>query len=653
MGSALSAALSGLRVNQQYLDIIGNNLANSSTIGYRGSRVTFSDLFSQVLRSGSGPTGSVGGVNPMQIGLGTQVHSISSLTTQGVLNDTGNPFDLGIQGDGFFILNDGSRSVYTRAGVFGLDQGNFLVDSGTGFRVRSVNGGNIQLPTATLLPANATQSMSLAGNLPAKVGGPVAEVLTTSAALQAGTQAQIAGSAGSTGPFNLQNTDTMQISVNGGVAVTVTFSTVTPGAATVAEVVNDINTALTAAGVTASATTAPTGEVLIETDRSGSSATLLISPTSSSPGVPALLGLSTALVAGTEAPATAATLLNDLADNVVDYQVGDIIQISGTDASGQPYTGSFTFGAANDGTTVGDLIAVVDSLITDATVSIDGLGNLVVTADSEGEASLSVSISDAAGNTGQTLFSAHGFGVTTDGAGPDTVRTSVDVFDSRGLRHTLTMTLTRVDSREWDLSMTTDNPNDVIIDDAVQGILFNEDGSFASVSGSGVGDLGIEIQFEGLTVAQDIDVGLGSSGQLNGLTQLGESGSIRVLSQDGYPAGDLNSVSIRSDGVIEGFYSNGQSQELDQLAMAVFANPGGMLRVGAGMFAESPNSGIPQVLTAGTGGAGTMISGVLESSNVDVAQEFVRLIEAQRGFQANARVIRVSDELLAELVNIV
>ena len=127
----------------------------------------------------------------------------------------------------------------------------------------------------------------------------------------------------------------------------------------------------------------------------------------------------------------------------------------------------------------------------------------------------------------------------------------------------------------------------------------------------------------------------------------------RALQQNGFGAGDLESVSVRSDGTIEGFYSNGQSQELDQIALAVFANAGGLLRTGNSFFEESPNSGLAQLQIAGSGGAGTIFSGVLESSNVDIAEEFVQLIEAQRGFQANARVIRVSDELLIELVNLV
>jgi flagellar hook protein FlgE len=112
-------------------------------------------------------------------------------------------------------------------------------------------------------------------------------------------------------------------------------------------------------------------------------------------------------------------------------------------------------------------------------------------------------------------------------------------------------------------------------------------------------------------------------------------------------------MAVNTDGTILGTYSNGQQQALAQIALATFSNAAGLTRVGNTMFEESTNSGIAQLQTAGNGAAGTIIGGTLEASNVDIAQEFVNLIEAQRGFQANARVIRVSDEMLQELVNVV
>jgi flagellar hook protein FlgE len=105
--------------------------------------------------------------------------------------------------------------------------------------------------------------------------------------------------------------------------------------------------------------------------------------------------------------------------------------------------------------------------------------------------------------------------------------------------------------------------------------------------------------------------------------------------------------------VLAGFYSNGQSQTLDTLRISMFSNEAGLVRAGDTLFTESPNSDDAIATTANAAGAGSVRAGQLENSNVDIAREFVNLIEAQRGFQANSRVITTTDEILAELMNIV
>ena len=117
-------------------------------------------------------------------------------------------------------------------------------------------------------------------------------------------------------------------------------------------------------------------------------------------------------------------------------------------------------------------------------------------------------------------------------------------------------------------------------------------------------------------------------------------------------ANPLTSYNIGSDGVITGIYSDGTKKPLFQIAMADFANPAGLEKVGDTAFRESTNSGKPQVGISGTGRRGNLIAGSLEGSNVDLAREFTNLIIAQRGFQATSRVITTSDQVLEELVNI-
>jgi flagellar hook-basal body protein len=159
------------------LDVIGNNIANSSTIGFKAGRVTFNEMLTQTLSGATRPvSGGLGGTNPQQIGLGTRVGSIDTLFNQGTFQTTGKKTDLAIQGSGFFILNNGVNNVYSRAGVFGFDSQSVLVNPTTGWRVQGVmadaagNIGNgpmtdIFIDPDLVIPAQASTLLELMGNL--------------------------------------------------------------------------------------------------------------------------------------------------------------------------------------------------------------------------------------------------------------------------------------------------------------------------------------------------------------------------------------------------------------------------------------------------------------------------------------------------------
>jgi len=135
------------------------------------------------------------------------------------------------------------------------------------------------------------------------------------------------------------------------------------------------------------------------------------------------------------------------------------------------------------------------------------------------------------------------------------------------------------------------------------------------------------------------------------LTQWGDTVSAAALSQDGTALGTLQSFTFAQDGTITGVYSNGQNKTIAQLALANFNNPMGLEKVGGSEYRATVNSGIALIGGAGTTGRGLVATGTIEMSNVDLAQEFTNLIIAQRGFQANSRVISASDEILQDLVN--
>src|SRR6185295_4823667 len=156
----------------------GNNLANSNTGGYRSSSARFSDQFSATLRYASAPGTGFGGVNPMQVGGGVRLGDIARSFQQGALRTTGRPLDVALQGQGFFALSNGTRTVYTRVGTFGLDGARNLVDQRTGFNVLDAGGVPLTVDTDAIFPPQATSLVSLAGNLPAHINGPLPQTMT-------------------------------------------------------------------------------------------------------------------------------------------------------------------------------------------------------------------------------------------------------------------------------------------------------------------------------------------------------------------------------------------------------------------------------------------------------------------------------------------
>lgn len=143
----------------------------------------------------------------------------------------------------------------------------------------------------------------------------------------------------------------------------------------------------------------------------------------------------------------------------------------------------------------------------------------------------------------------------------------------------------------------------------------------------------------------------GGSG-LDGVTQFGSSSATIFQSQDGYAAGSLKNLTISQDGTITGVFTNGQTRAIAQIALAKFLAPTGLTKMGKNLYAESNESGQPVIGTPGGAGLGQILSNTLELSNVDLAEEFVKMIMSQRGFQANSRIVSTTDELMQELVNL-
>ncbi|MFK7918438.1 MAG: flagellar hook protein FlgE [Ilumatobacter sp.] len=228
----------------------------------------------------------------------------------------------------------------------------------------------------------------------------------------------------------------------------------------------------------------------------------------------------------------------------------------------------------------------------------------------------------------------------------EVVTIGVTVYSDTGEEILLTVNFEKTNADEWTATATHGSPGvAVAMTDSV--LSFGTDGEI-----TGPADGTIDIAgglIPGLGGA--IEVELGGPGEPQRITQYSSESTATVLTQNGSPAGVLNSFDIGQDGQIVGTYSNGRIGTIGQIALASFTNPEGLERVG-GSWRRSVNSGLAQLGAAGTGGRGAISAGTLEMSNVDLAEEFTHLIVAQRGFQGNARIISASDEVLQEVVNL-
>ncbi|MCR9244284.1 MAG: flagellar hook-basal body complex protein [bacterium] len=651
VSTALFTGLSGLRVHQTYIDVIGNNLANVSTPGFRGSRATFADVLSFTVRPGSGPNGNFGGVNPMQIGHGAIMATVDTDTNQGTFQDTGRSMDVALQGRGFFSLSDGVQTFYSRVGSFGIDANRTLVDLRSGMQVLNANGNAINVPFSDTLPAQASTEITFQGNLPAEVGGPLEEIVGSSSAFQSGTAAakQATGTAGAGNQFDLSAFagDTVLVALNGQAQASVTFDSATFGGGPVNASV--VAGAFSLAGLSVSADDVA-GTIDFSTIQLGDNASLKFTDGPGASGILTALGLDALLVQGTQATAAPGTDLNELTGRIAAYSTSpaDSITISGTNPDGSLFSDTFNYGP--DGTTLASLVAFINGRVTGATAALTANGDIELTADTPGEANLSLRIADDNGNIGSSLWP--DFQIAQDGTGPDTANTSITVIDSQGREHQVGLTFTRssADPTSWDLLADIDASEGTINQASIGQIRFNNNGSFSVIGG---GSNSLTFTWNGINDAQTVAVNLGTSGQFDGVAMLGSSTTVAAIDQDGFTSGTLLNPGFNNQGELVGYYSNGQSQVLDQLRVTMFSNEAGLLKVGDTMWVESPNSGDAIATTAAAAGAGTVRAGQLENSNVDIAREFVNLIEAQRGFQANSRVITTTDEILAELMNIV
>ena len=417
MMRALFAAIGGLRNHITYMDVVGNNIANVNTAGFKASRITFSDMMSQTIIGASAPTANRGGTNPTQIGLGMTLRGIDVIHTQGALQATGKLTDFAVQGSGFFILKDGARTFFTRDGAFDIAVSGELVNPANGFKVQ-------------------------------------------------GWRADSSGIVDSNTPLE---------------SIVIPF--------------------------------------------------------------------------GQSIAAQESTKIN--------------------------FVGNF------------------DARLADT----------------------------------------------------DTFSSTIDVYDSLGNAHPVSLTFTKNGANTWNVTANSTSAEIDTVTFDIPSVVFDSNGTLTTPDPSTSPPTTLEMTVTFVTGLQQ-NSPIVTNIDMTAVTQFATEGQLSMIFNNGFSAGSLISFSVGPAGDITGIFSNGTNRTIGQLAMALFTNPAGLQRAGANNFEPTANSGVAIVGTPGTGGRGSIGSGVLEGSNTDLAREFTNVVMAQRGFQASSRIISTADEMLEDLVNL-
>ncbi len=235
--------------------------------------------------------------------------------------------------------------------------------------------------------------------------------------------------------------------------------------------------------------------------------------------------------------------------------------------------------------------------------------------------------------------------VDNPGAVPPIVgqaQTTVSIHDSFGSVHNMTMTFTKTANNIWAAAATPSATDQTVTGITVTPTVIN----FNNVGAPTVPTIAMTVTYNNGLLPQTINVSIAD------IAQVAAASEVNMSREDGYAAGSLLSFDIMEDGRVRGIFSNGIAQTLGQIALARFPNSVGLIRAGANNFALGENSGLPAIGRPDTGGRGKPAGSVLELSNVNLADQFTNMILAQRGFQANSRVITTSDEMLQDLIAI-
>lgn len=863
---SLNSGVTGLMNHQTRMDVIGNNISNVNTIGYKNRRVTFEESFNQVLKGASRTESKAGSTNPMQVGLGVALGSIDVITGQGTLNNTGRIFDIAIEGDAFFGVSDGEGVYYTRNGAFTLNSEGYITLPTNGMVLQGkmadsygnfpagTSIGNLQIPMSQQAPAKETTEIKLGGNLDSE-GDAKGSVSYTQRMLHPADVSRSAGAEGGdfvgtlpansetdpgknttslTSLFNskgqhlgIKENDVLtiswydkasytpseqptgklsvivgrqagqiwdidqfraeieraintrsdgsplgtnhQVTINSDGSFSIEYN---PGTVTgtgtqihrlqitsgnpdsqsyvtnafmfpqhIGPAIGNLPDSIDPAIVKTDALLRPaeqfdvmanlrdgngnklylgldTGDTI---DVSGSIGKTNIGSTKSNPLVfippnaiydngvgvnvsdaadiqymreyrtweAGYLNWVSQQPGGVPYPATAGTpdltpAGYDDAMNAIDSDehtaLGELsipANIRPADAHGGVFTVPDTYAPTRNVTLLDDLITKIrgDFKLPSDYVDRDGVHTPSVHMDTmdtdDGIPAGAIVIRGAKG----TDFSINNLSIVASNSNSDETRPTyfnavmgvtekrkaedvghadvvIPVYDSTGNEHSLTITFVHTGKAgEWEWRASFGDKEIIVPGSGTGKVTFGQDGTVSSwIFDNGGSQLLVDPR-NGANVMR-INLAVGGPGDRRGINQADGSNTINTTGQDGYPAGNLTEITIDEFGIIEGSFSNGTSRKIAQMMMVDFANPGGLLDLSDSVYSTSANSGDPVWGIPVTQSSSKVKPGALEMSNVDLAGEFTNMITTQRGYQANSRIITVSDSMLEELVNL-
>jgi flagellar hook protein FlgE len=567
---AMFSGVSGLNANSQALGAIADNITNVNTIGYKATEVRFQTLVT-----------AQAGLNNYSPG-GVQQRPFSAVDVQGLFQSSSNSTDLGISGDGFFVVNqnavnDGATGFdFTRAGAFNADKSGYLRNTAgfylQGYRTNSLgqtvdSNNNSFNPDPTVFTnletirlnniggtANATEKLTFGANLPAEAAN-----------------------------GDTRNT-TIQVYDSLGVAHNVS---------------------------------------LVWTKTSNNNWDLGVAPPT---------GAATTTLADSSGNVYASTGQLDFASTPAD---GDLISFTFANSAGGTTTKTYEFNSA--GATSNGGIAVAFASGNGASGAAAAL--VAVLQGTTGSGDVAITLSQSTGNARFQL---------------DSTGTKIDIFQT-------VVAGTGTDANALDISIDASGTSAISQSGAGTFTVRNLDLNPSSTSAVTFDGSGIPTAFNAASIDMDlsngaadmaIDFDFGHVGQADGLVQFAAPYNPTFIDTDGAAFGQFSGVTIGTDGLVTALFENGDIRPIFKIPVATFPNPDGLGINTGNVYNQTDFSGLFFLRTAGTGGAGTIQSSVLESSTVDIAKEFTNMITTQRAYSASAKIISTADQMLDELVHI-